>query len=47
MARYGAFLRGVNLGSARRVSNDSLRSWLEEMGFTDVSPFRSRPWRRC
>ena len=41
MARYAAFLRGVNLGPNRRVSNDALRSALEDMDFTGVTPFRS------
>jgi uncharacterized protein (DUF1697 family) len=41
MARYAAFLRGVNLGPHRRVSNTDLRSAFEAMGFAEVSPFRS------
>jgi uncharacterized protein (DUF1697 family) len=39
--RYGAFLRGINLGSRRRVAAADLRSWFEEMGFRDVSTFRT------
>jgi uncharacterized protein (DUF1697 family) len=41
MARYAAFLRGVNLGSQRRASAADLRSLFEELGFEDVSPFRT------
>jgi uncharacterized protein (DUF1697 family) len=41
MLRYVAFLRGVNLGSRRRVRNDDLRRWLEEMGFEDLATFRA------
>jgi uncharacterized protein (DUF1697 family) len=41
MQQYAAFLRGVNLGSHRRVSSGQLRSAFEEMGFEDVGTFRS------
>lgn len=41
MDRYVAFLRGVNLGSHRRVKNDDLRRCFEEMGFEEVSTFRA------
>lgn len=41
MVRYGAFLRGVNLGSKRRVSGDQLRSLFVELGFRDVDAFRT------
>lgn len=36
-----AFLRGVNLGSRRRVTNEQLRSALEGAGFEDVACFRA------
>lgn len=41
MARYVAFLRGVNLGSRRRVTNEDLRRCFEEMGFEEVAAFRT------
>ncbi len=41
MASYAAFLRGVNLGSRRRVSGADLGSLFERMGFRDVATFRS------
>ena len=41
MANYAAFLRGVNLGSRRRVSGADLSSLFEQMGFRDVATFRS------
>jgi uncharacterized protein (DUF1697 family) len=41
MPTHAAFLRGVNLGSKRRVSNADLRAILEGLGFDEVSPFRS------
>jgi uncharacterized protein (DUF1697 family) len=41
MDRYVAFLRGVNLGSRRRVKNEDLRSCFEGMGFEDVATFRA------
>jgi uncharacterized protein (DUF1697 family) len=41
MARYAAFLRGVNVGAHRRVSNAELRELFEELGLADVSPFRT------
>ena len=40
MSRYAAFLRGINLGSRRRVSNLDLRSLFEELGFEEVATFR-------
>ncbi len=40
-SRYAAFLRGVNLGPHRRVSNEQLRSHFTAMGFEDVACFRS------
>jgi uncharacterized protein (DUF1697 family) len=36
MARLVAFLRGINLGSKRRVAMADLRALLEEMGYEDV-----------
>ena len=36
MARYVALLRGVNLGSQRRVPMADLRAHLEELGYEDV-----------
>jgi uncharacterized protein (DUF1697 family) len=39
--RYAAFLRGINLGRRRRVSGTELRSLFAELGFSDVSTFRT------
>ena len=39
--RYAAFLRAVNLGKNRRVTNDRLRELFEEAGAEDVAPFRT------
>ena len=41
MTKYAAFLRGVNLGKHRRVSGAELRSLFEELGFEEVSSFRT------
>jgi len=41
VARYAAFLRGVNLGPHRRVSGAELRAAFEDMGFEDVGTFRA------
>jgi uncharacterized protein (DUF1697 family) len=41
MARYVAFLRGVNLGSRRRVKGEDLRLCFEGLGFEDVATFRA------
>ena len=41
MDRYFAFLRGVNLGSNRRIKNEELRTALERLGFENVAPFRT------
>jgi uncharacterized protein (DUF1697 family) len=41
MARYVAFLRGVNLGAKRRVSGEQLRAVFEDVGFEDVATFRA------
>jgi uncharacterized protein (DUF1697 family) len=38
---YAAFLRGINLGKNRRVSGAELRALFEELGFEDVSTFRT------
>lgn len=40
MARYVAFLRGMNLGG-RRITNEELRRHFEEMGFAEVATFRA------
>ena len=36
MARYAVFLRGINVGKAKRVSMADLRALLEDLGHTDV-----------
>lgn len=41
MPTHAAFLRGVNLGAKRRVSNARLREILEELELDEVAPFRS------
>ena len=41
MPRYAAFLRGVNLGSTRKVSGADLCSLFEDLGFEDVASFRN------
>jgi uncharacterized protein (DUF1697 family) len=41
VARYAAFLRGINLGSQRRASSAALRAAFDEMGFGDVGTFRT------
>ena len=41
MSRYVAFLRGVNLGSRRRVKGEDLRLCFEGLGFEDVATFRT------
>jgi uncharacterized protein (DUF1697 family) len=40
MARYVAFLRGMNLGG-RRITNDDLRTACEACDLTDVATFRA------
>lgn len=35
MTRYAALLRGINVGSARRLAMHDLRAIVEEAGFTD------------
>jgi len=39
--RYAAFLRAVNLGKNRRVTNDRLKQLFEEAGAEQVAPFRT------
>jgi uncharacterized protein (DUF1697 family) len=41
MAKHAAFLRGINLGRARRISGSELRSRFEALGFEDVATFRT------
>lgn len=41
MPRYAAFLRGVNLGSRRKVSSAELGACFEGIGFDDVATFRT------
>jgi uncharacterized protein (DUF1697 family) len=40
MARYAAFLRGINIGN-RKASGEQLRSSLEAAGFEDPASFRA------
>ena len=39
--RYAAFLRAVNLGKNRRVTNDTLKKLFEEAGADEVATFRT------
>jgi uncharacterized protein (DUF1697 family) len=41
VARYAAFLRGINLGPRRRIGSADLRAHFEKMGFRDVETFRT------
>jgi uncharacterized protein (DUF1697 family) len=41
MDRYVAFLRGVNLGSRRRVKGEDLRRCFEELDLEEVTTFRA------
>lgn len=41
MSPYVAFLRGVNLGSRRRVKGEDLRLCFEGLGFEEVATFRT------
>ena len=41
MSEYAAFLRGINVGTAHRVSSDELRGCFEGVGLTDVATFRT------
>jgi uncharacterized protein (DUF1697 family) len=40
VARYVAFLRGMNLGN-RRIKNPELKAEFERLGFSDVATFRA------
>ena len=40
MARYAAFLRGINVGG-HRITNDELRKACEAVGLEDVATFRA------
>jgi uncharacterized protein (DUF1697 family) len=40
MARYAAFLRGINVGG-HRITNDELRNACEAVGLEDVATFRA------
>src|SRR3954454_19244258 len=39
--RYAAFLRAVNLGKNRRVTNDRLKQLFEDAGAEEVATFRT------
>lgn len=39
MARYVAFLRGVNLGSTNKISMPELRAMATDLGYTDVATY--------
>jgi uncharacterized protein (DUF1697 family) len=41
VADHAAFLRGINLGKAHRVSSAELKSVFEDLGLTDVATFRA------
>ena len=41
MSEYAAFLRGVNVGKARRVGSAELRECFEGIGLTGVATFRT------
>jgi uncharacterized protein (DUF1697 family) len=41
MKRHVAFLRGINLGKNRRISNAQLKAEFERLGLEDVAPFRT------
>lgn len=41
MPRYGAFLRGVNLGGQRKTGSAELRSCFEGIGLEEVQTFRT------
>ena len=41
MARYAAFLRGINLGRNRRIGAADLRAAFEDAGFENVGTFRT------
>jgi uncharacterized protein (DUF1697 family) len=39
VARYVAFLRGINLGPTNKISMPELRQMAEELGYTDVATY--------
>ena len=39
MARYVAFLRGINLGPTNKISMPALRELTEDLGYTDVTTY--------
>jgi uncharacterized protein (DUF1697 family) len=41
VAKYAAFLRGINLGPRRRISGADLRTLIEGMGLREVATFRT------
>ncbi len=41
MARYAAFLRGINLGRHRRIANAELRERFTALSLSDVATFRA------
>jgi uncharacterized protein (DUF1697 family) len=41
VAKYAAFLRGINVGRAHRVSSGDLRACFEKIGLGDVATFRT------
>ena len=41
MSTHAGFLRGINLGSRRRVGSADLRTVFESLGFDDVATFRA------
>ena len=41
MPKYGAFLRGVNLGARRKISSAELISLFDGLGFDEVGTFRT------
>jgi len=41
VARYGAFLRGINLGRNRRIAAGDLRAVFEQAGLENVETFRT------
>lgn len=41
MSDYAAFLRGLNVGTAHRVSSAELRACFEELGLRNVATFRT------
>jgi uncharacterized protein (DUF1697 family) len=41
MAEYAAFLRGINVGKAHRVSSGELRDCFAELGLREVATFRT------